>query len=300
MLNFNSYPMMNNTLTQKFAKITIFVLALLIRYADVCAQATIVGPFGKRLRDKDRQEAKSGVSFFYFSMGRTAVNPPGHNGLFCNFTDDNPNNPRVLEGSLPAFSSSHLVEYQFGIADIHTRSNFVIDLFNYSFARTENKSYRMDRISSGLGYQFQLGNNVWLRQTTYLSAEWLGNTLIRTIDVDAPSLWFNDEVFTESGSYRLLIRQTQFSLRPQIGLVAGLGRSFLVSFNVGYIHSFGESDPKILLKPMNDSEGELSKFNLSADRINLRDSNNTPTGASSFLLGNWYANIRLGLHIFNN
>jgi len=283
----------------------IWTLCLLVLFLStntgnaVFAQVIVVRPlFGNIFQGNE--DEKGGISLFYFSMGKARIDLPNHTGLSYDFADDNLNEPRYFQGSLPSLSKNEFTTFEFGLADIHTKRNFVVDLFNYSYAQREDKHYRMDRISTGIGFQIRLGNGVWLRQTNYISMDWMSNILIKNIDVDSPSLWLNEEVFTGEGGYRLLIRQNQFSVRPQLSLVCSAGKSFLLSFNAGYSHPFSQSNPKIILKPLTDTEGELSRFSLSADRINLRDNNNNPIEPSSFRVNGWYTNVRLGLHIFNH
>ncbi len=266
------------------------------------AQATIVRPF---MNFGGGVESSPGGSIVYFSMGRVAITPPKHQGLTFSFEDENPDNPRLFEGALLAPSRNVLTEYEIGIADLHTKSNFVIDLFQYAWGRNENKTYRYDRISTGMGFQLNMGRNVWLRQVNYLSVDWLGNVLLDNIPINggvSGNFWFNDEVYSEEASMRLLIRQTQLSYRPQVSLGLKFSESFLLSLNAGYIIPFSKSSPNILLKPRTNSETEeFSRTTLSADRINLRNlSNNTPALPSSFQLNRWYVNVRLAVHVFGD
>lgn len=280
-----------------------YLLLLLIGfYNQVNGQAVVVRPlFG------GGENSKPGGSMIYFSMGRVAITRPSHQGLSFGFNDENPTNPRRFEGVLLAPEKDILTEYEFGIADIHTKSNFVIDVFQYSFARNENKTYRFDRISTGMGFQFNLGEKVWLRQVNYASMEWLGNILLDNIDIDGGSsgnLWLQNEVYNGSNQLRLLIRQTQLSYRPQISLGLKFANSFLLSLNAGYIIPFHKSSPRILLKNKGGSDDEADpfpKYRMSAEQIGLRDLNtNLPTQASSFQLNRWYFNARLAIHILGD
>jgi hypothetical protein len=283
-----------------YSKIISSFFLVLMYYHQAYSQAVVVRPlFG------GVENSKSGGSPIYFSVGRVAITRPNHQGLSFGFNDENPTNPRRIEGVLLPPNKDILTEYEVGIADIHTKSNFVIDVFQYSFARNESKTYRFDRISTGMGFQFNLGTNVWLRQVNYASIEWLGNILMDNIEVDggdSGNLWLRDEVYNGSNQLRLLIRQTQLSYRPQISLGLKFSKSFLLSLNAGYIIPFYKSTPNIFLKNKggsDDDSEEFPKYKLTSEQISLRDLNtNAPAQASSFQLNRWYVNARLAVHIF--
>jgi hypothetical protein len=197
-----------------------------------------------------------------------------------------------------------MTEYEIGIADIHTRSNFVLDVFQYAWSRNANKNYRYNRISTGVGFQINLGQKVWLRQMNYIGIDWLGNILLDEIPINGDvsgNLWLNGQVYVsdDESNLRLLIRQTQVSYRPQISLGLKFSESLLLSLNAGYIVPLQKSDPKILLKAKPGESNDFSTISLRPDRINLRElDSNAPAQVSSFQLNRWYLGVRLAIHTF--
>ncbi|GAB4126707.1 MAG: hypothetical protein Fur0027_08340 [Raineya sp.] len=282
-------------------KIYLFLLfAFLLSYQSY-SQAVVVRPFGFA----GEQPNRPGVSIFYFSMGRASITAPSHRGLSFSFTDENPDAPRLFEGVLTAPTQNVMREYEIGLADIHTKSNFVVDLFQYAWGRNQNNSYRYDRISTGMGFQFNLGTKVWLRQVNYVGIDWLGNILLDDLPVDggiSGNLWLNGEVYSDEGvKLRMLIRQTQVSYRPQVSLGLKFARGFLLSLHAGYAVPIERNDTKIILKSKSGETENFSRTILSAERINLRYlSSNAPVQASSFQLNRWYFSVRLAIHTFSD
>lgn len=280
----------------------LFLVASVFFCQQSFSQATVVRPL---LNFGEGQESSPGISIIYFSLGRAAITAPNYTGQSFGFNDENPDSPRRIEGVLIAPTQNIMTEYEIGIVDIHTKSNFVIDLFQYAWGRNQNKNYRYDRISTGMGFQLNLGRKVWLRQVNYVGIDWLGNILLDDIPVSggiSGNLWLNDKVYSEDINLRLLIRQTQISYRPQISLGLKFSEGFLLSINAGYNIPFQRDDPRIILKAKSSSESEeFSRIFLNADRINLRDLNtNAPIEASSFQLNRWYVSARLAVHILGD
>ena len=278
-----------------------FLLAWIFSYQQAYTQATVVRPF---MSFGGGEASKPGGSIIYFSVGQVGITSPNHQGLSFGFNDENPDEPRRFEGVLLAPNRNVMREYEIGISDIHTKSNFVIDLFQYAWGRNENNNYRYNRISTGMGFQLNLGTNVWLRQVNYVGVDWLGNILLDNIPISggiSGNLWINDEVYSEEANLRLLIRQTQFSYRPQVSLGLKFSKAFLLSLNAGYIVPFQRNEAKIILKAKGGDSEEFSRVLLNADRVNLRDfGNNAPVQASSFQLNRWYFNVRLAIHAFGD
>ncbi|MFQ3575016.1 MAG: hypothetical protein SNJ77_01135 [Cytophagales bacterium] len=185
-------------------------------------------PLFKKLLSKNRNENWH-VLFLNSRFGAKTIKNE-HQLVRYQFID---NDDELVTREVNAPNSNLLNHMDFSICHYVSKSNFVLDFFNFGFSfrgkRRTPGSFRSSFIASGVGYQFKLNKSCWLRTMGYIGYSKITHHL-------GERLYVYEDEEDENELFSISVQQTKMLLRPEISLVKHIGKDagISISLNVSY------------------------------------------------------------------